>query len=390
MRWRSIGPVNMAGRITDVEGDPKNPKVFYVTGATGCSDPQNFAIATDAAVKVYQDLATTYAIADRYFQPISGQSSSNDMYFAVAKEVFVDNAANPPTVASNCSLTPTAPARTGETTIADLLQAAGKTVTWYAEGYADAVKAGSGCAKAPTDCAFYIATYPCIYDPGDVPFLYYAQFANNEAKFMRDYGEFAKDLAAGTLPDVSFVKAVGYHTEHPGYGTNIDFNPGGTNSLSNITIRRNIVTKSWDATAVHSQGMFLANLNTVLLDEIDRSAANPCVPGQIVAERGSHPAGAVSRRQPPPPVRVAAISVEESPERLSTMATRPSATRSSRPAACTSSAPAGTTPAASTTSCAAGPDARATRAARCSSSAPTTTWWSRTTSPSRAARTWRA
>src|SRR5580693_9303073 len=35
MRWRSIGPVNMAGRITDVEGDPANPKVFYVTGAAG-------------------------------------------------------------------------------------------------------------------------------------------------------------------------------------------------------------------------------------------------------------------------------------------------------------------------------------------------------------------
>src|SRR5256885_11645845 len=35
MKWRSIGPVNMAGRITDVEGDPKKPKTFYVTGATG-------------------------------------------------------------------------------------------------------------------------------------------------------------------------------------------------------------------------------------------------------------------------------------------------------------------------------------------------------------------
>ena len=35
MRWRSIGPVNMAGRITDVEGDPRNPKTFYITGATG-------------------------------------------------------------------------------------------------------------------------------------------------------------------------------------------------------------------------------------------------------------------------------------------------------------------------------------------------------------------
>ena len=34
-RWRSVGTVNMAGRITDVEGDPKNPKTFYVTGATG-------------------------------------------------------------------------------------------------------------------------------------------------------------------------------------------------------------------------------------------------------------------------------------------------------------------------------------------------------------------
>lgn len=35
MKWRSIGPVNMAGRITDIEADPRNPKVFYVAGATG-------------------------------------------------------------------------------------------------------------------------------------------------------------------------------------------------------------------------------------------------------------------------------------------------------------------------------------------------------------------
>ncbi len=35
LKWRSIGPVNMAGRITDVEAEPKNPKVFYVSGAAG-------------------------------------------------------------------------------------------------------------------------------------------------------------------------------------------------------------------------------------------------------------------------------------------------------------------------------------------------------------------
>ncbi len=35
MRWRSIGPVNMAGRITSLAVDPTNPKVYYVAGATG-------------------------------------------------------------------------------------------------------------------------------------------------------------------------------------------------------------------------------------------------------------------------------------------------------------------------------------------------------------------
>src|SRR4030088_898299 len=33
--WRSIGPANMAGRVTDIEPVPGNPKVFYVATATG-------------------------------------------------------------------------------------------------------------------------------------------------------------------------------------------------------------------------------------------------------------------------------------------------------------------------------------------------------------------
>ena len=35
MKWRSIGPVNMAGRMTDIAVDPRNPKVFYLSGAGG-------------------------------------------------------------------------------------------------------------------------------------------------------------------------------------------------------------------------------------------------------------------------------------------------------------------------------------------------------------------
>ena len=34
MRWRAIGPVNMGARITDVEVDPKNTRIFYVQAAT--------------------------------------------------------------------------------------------------------------------------------------------------------------------------------------------------------------------------------------------------------------------------------------------------------------------------------------------------------------------
>ncbi|HEY0241884.1 MAG TPA: hypothetical protein VGC52_04415 [Gemmatimonadaceae bacterium] len=34
-RWRSIGPAIMGGRVTDIEADPRNSKVFYVATATG-------------------------------------------------------------------------------------------------------------------------------------------------------------------------------------------------------------------------------------------------------------------------------------------------------------------------------------------------------------------
>ncbi len=35
LRWRSVGPANMAGRVTDIEGNPQNPKEVYAAFATG-------------------------------------------------------------------------------------------------------------------------------------------------------------------------------------------------------------------------------------------------------------------------------------------------------------------------------------------------------------------
>src|SRR5919202_924544 len=34
-RWRSVGPANMAGRVTDIEADPRDPKTFYVASVDG-------------------------------------------------------------------------------------------------------------------------------------------------------------------------------------------------------------------------------------------------------------------------------------------------------------------------------------------------------------------
>ena len=38
---------------------------------------------------------------------------------------------------------------------------------------------------------------------------------------MKDWTDFQKDIAAGTLPDFAYVKFAGYHNEHPGYNTKL-------------------------------------------------------------------------------------------------------------------------------------------------------------------------
>ncbi len=191
----------------------------YAAGASGCSDARNVAIADDATVATYRQLATTYALADRYFQPEIGSSSANDMYLAVAQHVFSDNAEKPDTDGAGCTLPATRTKLTGVTTIADLLIAHGDTFAFYAEGYARMV-AATFCPAAPSDCPLGLPTTPCDYDPSDVPFEYYAQFADNTT-YMKDLDDLATDVAAGALPNVAFVKGVGYKNEHPGYGTKI-------------------------------------------------------------------------------------------------------------------------------------------------------------------------
>jgi phospholipase C len=211
----------------------------FVVGATGsdkclgsgpdCASSYNFAIADEGTVGPYWVLADHGALADRYFQSVAGGSSSNDMYFAGARFVFRDNAKMPESVGSpvgcfwqGACVTGTPTTYSGETTIADLLVAAGKTFTVYADGWAHASSQAPDCETVPDDCPYSkylhpVAAEACKLDASDVPFLYYAQW--KDGAHVKDYVDLAKDLEAGTLPSFSYVKAREFRNEHPNVST---------------------------------------------------------------------------------------------------------------------------------------------------------------------------
>ncbi len=192
----------------------------FVTGAP-CSKPGNFAVATASVMAGYYSLLPQAALADRYFQPEIGQSSANDMYFAIARHAFVDNTVTPMTAGADCNYNISIQRLMGRT-VADVLLDAGFTFSVYAEGYAATLAAAAhdaGCPEIPPECPGATGIYPCIYANSDVPFQYYARFADNPT-YNRDFAQFARDLR-GTLPNVSFIRGYGFHSEHPGSGTRI-------------------------------------------------------------------------------------------------------------------------------------------------------------------------
>lgn len=194
---------------------------------SACSRRANFALADSSSVPLYWGYAQAYALADRYFQPIVGSSSSNDMYFATAHSEFIDDGLLPASVGSGCSdplhlCTTSDTSSLSGTTVGDLLVGAGRSFAVYADGYAQAVDAAPSCPDVSNDCP-YDLLHPvlrrsCLYDPSDIPFEYYPQFTDNPI-FMRDYAQLADDLANGALPDFSFIKAMTFRNEHPEFST---------------------------------------------------------------------------------------------------------------------------------------------------------------------------
>ena len=209
-----------AGKMDGYTGAP---------AATGtCGAPFNYAYAADgpsSPIAYYDQLASAGSLADRYFQPVVGASSSNDMYLWTTRFVFADNAVEPLAVGRQCSITkaqqlddvssPTTNQNLGKT-----LSDAGVTWAWYADGYAAMQAAGPSCPPPPAECGAHWQFYPCTFDPSDIPAEYYASSVDRP-DHMRDYARLASDIATATLPSVVFVKALGYRSEHPGLGTTL-------------------------------------------------------------------------------------------------------------------------------------------------------------------------
>src|SRR5262249_2585008 len=126
---------------------------YVTTPAIGCGNAKNFALASTPEMSTYWNLASQYALADRYFHSYAGASSANDIVFARGGYVVNDNNYVPATLGQSCGGGTTN--RYTEKTIADVLVSAGVSWGMYIEGYAAmqaAVGSGSACPAAPADC----------------------------------------------------------------------------------------------------------------------------------------------------------------------------------------------------------------------------------------------
>jgi acid phosphatase len=113
-----------------------------------------------------------------------------------------------------------------QTTIGDALTAKGISWAWYGGAWANTT------ALATTTRAFPAAVPPAAQTPNfqfhHQPFNYFARFdpaahADERAAHLKDFDkDFLKDVAAGTLPAVSYYKPQGNLNQHNGYANVTD------------------------------------------------------------------------------------------------------------------------------------------------------------------------
>ncbi|MFS8086660.1 MAG: acid phosphatase, partial [Acidobacteriota bacterium] len=105
-------------------------------------------------------------------------------------------------------------------TIGDTLSARSISWAWYAGGWNQALADGRQPAGVKRKVIYVDEGNSPIFQTHHQPFNYYKRFApgtRDRALHLKDGDDFLKDIAAGTLPAVSFYKPAGRYTQHPSY-----------------------------------------------------------------------------------------------------------------------------------------------------------------------------
>jgi acid phosphatase len=105
-------------------------------------------------------------------------------------------------------------------TIGDTLSTKGVSWAWYAGGWNLANADGRQSASVKRRVIYTFDKASPMFQPHHQPFNYHARFApgtKDRTDHLKDGDDFLRDIAAGTLPAVSFYKPAGRYTQHPSY-----------------------------------------------------------------------------------------------------------------------------------------------------------------------------
>jgi len=105
-------------------------------------------------------------------------------------------------------------------TIGDTLSAKGVSWAWYSGGWNVASADGKQPPSVKRKMIYTRDEGSPMFQPHHQPFNYYSRFAPGTADrtaHIKDGEDLLRDIAAGTLPAVTFYKPAGRYTQHPSY-----------------------------------------------------------------------------------------------------------------------------------------------------------------------------
>jgi phospholipase C len=177
--------------------------------------------------------------------------------------------------------------------VGDLLNQAGTTWGWFEGGFRPTATS-NGVAQCGAEHLSPNGKMRKDYSPHHEPFQYYASTANphhlpptspsqigysDQANHQYDMADFWDALAAGNMPQVSFLKAPSYQDGHPGYSDPLD-----EQHFLVDTINRIESSRFWDSTAIviaydDSDG-FYDHVAPPILNYDSENVAGPVVDNQ--------------------------------------------------------------------------------------------------------------